>query len=433
VVMSPDLESAPDAGATVGIAPCSGDAEDAAPTRDSLRALLTLRFAPGVGDRRQAVLLLRNGSPAAALGALERSDPRLRARLASSVVQRRIEHALRAVETTPDLTLLCLTSSAYPERLRDLHDPPALLFARGNLDLLALPTVAIVGTRAHTAYGADVARSVGADMARAGALVISGLAHGIDRFAHEATLDAGGATAAVVGCGIDVVYPRHHAMLHERIARDGLLLSEFLPGTPPLAHHFPQRNRIIAALANVVVIVEAPSTSGALITVRQAIDIGREVLAVPGPIGRRTSEGTNALLRDGAALLLDPMDAFHVARAAAGRNGAGPVRSVVGEPEFGAGLAVRRHTARRPAARIGRQTDTDRRVAPADPQLAAVWATLGDEPAHVDAIAGVAGISPALAVAALLELEITGHATQSPGLRFARPGPGIAENAQPGH
>jgi DNA processing protein len=173
----------------------------------------------------------------------------------------------------------------YPPLLSELHDPPARLFLRGGLpDLLARPAVAIVGARSCSSYGAQVAQELARDLATAGVVVVSGLARGIDGEAHRGALAGGGVTVAVLGCGIDRDYPRSHAELARRIAEDGLVVSEYPPGVEPAPWRFPARNRIIAGLAHATVVVEARERSGALITADFALELGRDVFAVPGEI-----------------------------------------------------------------------------------------------------------------------------------------------------
>ncbi len=190
---------------------------------------------------------------------------------------------------------------AFPARLRAIHDPPPGLFVRGDpeLGVLEQPSVAVVGARACSAYGSAVATSLGRELAAAGAVVVSGLARGIDAAAHRGAL-ASGPTIAVLGCGIDRDYPRAHAALAVQIAAAGLIVSEYPPGVEPAPWRFPARNRIVAGLALATVVVEARERSGALITADLALDAGREVLAVPGEITSQLSKGTNALLRLGA-------------------------------------------------------------------------------------------------------------------------------------
>lgn len=272
----------------------------------------------------------------------------------------------------------------YPASLTHLEDPPYPLFARGRLGLLEAPTVAIVGTRAMTSYGRESAHRFGAGLAAAGATIVSGLARGVDGVAHRAAGPS--RTVGVVGCGLDVAFPRAHTELQESIGREGLLLGELLPGTPPARHAFPKRNRIIAAVSRAVIVVEAPHKSGALSTAAQAREQGKDVFAVPGPIWSRVSEGTNALIRDGVAMV----------------TSAGEVARVLGlgEPPPGA----------------------EKEVPPEglEGQALALWRALGREPRHAEEVAAKAGLDPRRGLASLLSLEIQGHARQVAGLRFCR-------------
>ena len=201
-------------------------------------------------------------------------------------------------------------SESYPGELLDLAQPPAELFALGRQSALARPRVAIVGTRNSTAYGERVTRTLTRALVRAGVSIVSGMARGIDATAHRTALDAGGNTVAVLGTGVDVPYPVGHRVLHQTIADRGLVLSENLPGARAHQGAFPKRNRIIAALAPVTIVVEAGFRSGALNTAGQALELSRTVAAVPGPIDSDQSRGSNQLLRDGAVLIAAPEDAL---------------------------------------------------------------------------------------------------------------------------
>ncbi|HEX2251291.1 MAG TPA: DNA-processing protein DprA [Gemmatimonadales bacterium] len=198
----------------------------------------------------------------------------------------------------------------YPALLHQIPDPPPVLFAVGDLSLLLRPAAAIVGSRDHSAYGADVCRGVASAAAEAGIVIVSGMARGLDAVAHTAALDARGATIGVLGNGHGVVYPAANRALYDRVATCGLLLSEFPPGERPHAGSFPRRNRLISGLSRVTLVVEAAVGSGALITALSALDQGREVLAVPGNITSAVSAGANRLIRDGAAPLLELEDLF---------------------------------------------------------------------------------------------------------------------------
>ena len=192
---------------------------------------------------------------------------------------------------TPEIEILLWSDEVYPERLGHLVDPPPVLFARGRLDLLSRPAVTIVGSRRSTAYGRRSAEALAAQMALRGITVVSGLALGIDGASHRGALEAGGDTIAVLGSGVDLIQPASHRRLGERVARDGLLLSEFLPGEPARAHHFPRRNRILAALGGAVVVVEAAEKSGALITVEHASRSGAGCVCGPGGPRRSAESG----------------------------------------------------------------------------------------------------------------------------------------------
>ena len=193
--------------------------------------------------------------------------------------------------------------ACFPTALAAIHDPPHTLWVKGDVDVLRAASVAIVGSRAASPYALEVARQLGADLARRSVTVVSGMARGVDSAAHRGALEGGGRTIAVFGCGVDVIYPPEHRGLAERIAQRGALVSEFPPGMPPLKHNFPQRNRLISGLSLAVVIVEAAEGSGSLITADFALEQGRAVLAVPGNVLGGRNYGAHALLRDGAKLV----------------------------------------------------------------------------------------------------------------------------------
>jgi DNA processing protein len=267
---------------------------------------------------------------------------------------------------------------AFPRRLRSIHDPPPGLFVRGHppLDLLARPSVAIVGARACSDYGAHVAQSFATELARAGVVVVSGLARGVDGWAHRGALDGGGATLAVLGCGIDRDYPRAHAALAARIGDRGLVVSEYPPSVAPAPWRFPARNRIVAGLTLATVVVEARERSGALITADLALEEGRDVLAVPGAITSALSAGTNALLRAGATPATSAAD----------------VLAVLGiEP-----------------------TEPDPPTV--SPSALAALAALDAGAATADEITRAASLEPAAAAAALMELELAGLVRESAGV-----------------
>ncbi len=242
----------------------------------------------------------------------------------------------RAERRLPGDLVVAWSEALYPDQLRDLDDPPLCLFVRGGPDtdttkarlsaIVDAPMVAVVGSRKSSPYGEDMARSIGAGLARAGLVVVSGLALGVDAVAQAAAIDAvvgpesvdehalrpGPAAVAVLGCGADVVYPRRHARLYARIVGSGLVLSEFAWGVPPRGWRFPARNRVMAALGRAVVLVEGAQRSGARITVSHAADLGRDVLCVPGEAGRKLSEAPNRLLDEGARVCESAADVLRV-------------------------------------------------------------------------------------------------------------------------
>ncbi|MGH7467251.1 MAG: DNA-processing protein DprA [Longimicrobiales bacterium] len=257
-----------------------------------------------------------------------------------------------------------------------------MLFARGRLELLGRTTLGVVGSRRCTEYGAQSTQLLTVPVARAGAVIVSGMALGIDSIAHIAALDVGGDTIAVLGCGIDICYPRSARKLLERIVSSGLVLTEFAPGTPPRNYHFPHRNRIIALLSNAVLVVEATEESGSLITARRAMH-HIHAFAVPGPIGRPTSAGCNQLIREGAELVTGGAQIMEFLKLTA------PPDVLADEP-----FEV-------------------------DPEARHVWRVLTPDGLHVDEVAGRAQLPTAAVTHALLQLELAGHARQLPGSRFA--------------
>ena len=280
--------------------------------------------------------------------------------------------------------VIARTDPGYPPLLREIPDPPLVLHCRGDRSLLARGAVAIVGSRRATPYAINVAAHLTKPLAEAGLVIVSGLARGVDAAAHAAALDAGGATIAVLGTGIDLVYPRSNARLFDRIAERGLIVSEFPPGTAPLAMNFPMRNRVISGLTAGTVVVEATSRSGSLITARMAAEQGREVFAVPGSIFSPASEGTHRLIQYGAKLVHDIGDIVE---------------------ELPGGIQLR------PAG-------VDK--LPESP-LAEVLAVLQrDEGAHVDAIASRAGRARGEVAHSLLQLELDGWIRALPGANYVR-------------
>ena len=247
--------------------------------RDELTAWLRLLGAPGVGRGKARRLIAEHGSLQAAA---ERVPP------ADDALQTQVERSWQWLQADARRSLLCLGDADYPEALLNSPDPPLLLFLEGQREQLGrLPALAVVGSRHPTPQGRETAHELAAQLAAAGYAVVSGLALGIDGAAHQGALTQG-ASWAVLGSGLDQIHPRSHQALADRLSEQGLLISEHVPGTPPLPAHFPVRNRIIAGLSQGCLVVEAAEQSGSLITARLAIEAGREVFAVPGSIIRRS-------------------------------------------------------------------------------------------------------------------------------------------------
>ena len=278
----------------------------------------------------------------------------------------------------------------FPAALDAIHDPPETLWISGEAGALRVPAVAIVGSRAASPYALEVARRLGADLARRNVAVVSGMARGVDSAAHRGALDADGITIAVFGCGVDVIYPPEHRGLADRIVERGALVSEFPPGTPPLKAHFPQRNRIISGLSLAVVVVEAAERSGSLITADFAMEQGRTVLAVPGNVLGGRNFGAHALLRDGAKLVECADDILEELPAG--------IRDV--------GLGIR-------------TTKESRRPTPAshDPVLGSMEE--GDS-YDLDEISDRSGVDRMKLLPRLLELELAGAVKRVEGGRFVR-------------
>jgi DNA processing protein len=361
----------------------------AGPTEaDELRATLILQRVPGVGDVGLDPLVERFGSASGALRASNTAFDTVIAgaggRRADPVLWRRVDEALSWC-AAHGIAAVHRWAPEYPTQLAPVPNPPGALFLKGDTRLLDRPIVTVVGSRRATEYGRRVAREVAAVAVRAGAVVASGLALGVDGEAHRAALDAQGKTIAVLGSGVARPYPRTHAQLFRRIAEEGLLVSEYLPHEPPLKHHFPRRNRTLAAIARVVVVVEAAEQSGALNTAGHATDLGRELLAVPGSIYAPLSQGTNELLRRAHPLLSAETVLEHLG-----------LEDVM-LPLF----------PNDPPDDVG-------------PEALRVWDVLAEAPLHVDEVARAARLGSGPALAALSLLEVGGWVRQEAGARFAR-------------
>lgn len=369
---------------------------------DDRAAHVALALAPGIGPARFTTLLATFGSPDGALAApfefLCRLPGFSRA-AATAVHSARPEQGQEVLDQVKNLGGRCLLPGDpdFPQPLGNIPDPPPLLFALGSLAHLRRPAVAIVGSRDHSAYGREVCGLLAGAAARAGLAVVSGMARGLDAVAHTAALDAAGATIGVLGNGLGVIYPSANRALYERVAAEGLLLTEFPPGERPHGGSFPRRNRLISGLARVTVVVEAAAGSGTLITVAAALEQGREVMAVPGAITSPTSVGTNRLIRDGATPLLELSDLLGLYPEASGES--------VSRPQA-------------PAVPEGEATPSWIEVlgacGPEERRLLEALST----PRHLDDLAAIAGLPIGEALAGLCSLEIAGVVEQKAGRIF---------------
>ena len=314
-----------------------------------------------------------------------------------------------------DLDLLTIQDAGYPNRLRNIYDPPCLLYVRGRLPAFDdEASIAVVGTRDCTPYGVSSAEKLGYGLAAGGAVVVSGLARGVDSAALRGALRAGGTVTAVLGNGLDVVYPPENQYLYEDVAAAGALISEYPPGTPPEAKHFPVRNRIMSGLCLGTLVVEAPARSGALITAGTALEQGRDVFAVPGPIDAPASVGCNRLIRDGAGLVSDAWD-------------------ILGEYEPRFPDKLRREGARETPAVLGYQARQKTEPKPVPPSVSlshndysltddqiCLLRALTEEPMLVDDLIELTDIPTRRVLSALTVLEIEHLVTQHSGKRYAR-------------
>ena len=359
--------------------------------RDELAAWLRLLETPQVGRESARKLLAAFGSPQAVIDASTRarqevagSGPAVALASPPDTLDALIAATTDwlAADATDERSIITLGDALYPPALLETADPPLLIYAQGRAELLAQPSVAIVGSRNPTPQGLVNARAFAAHLSRAGLVVVSGMALGVDGAAHEGALDGPTGTVAVVGTGLDRVYPRRHLKLAHRIARAGLIVSEYALGTPPLPANFPLRNRIISGLARGTLVVEAALQSGSLITARLAAEAGRDVFAIPGSIHSPQSRGCHALIKQGAKLVDSAQDILEELK--------------LGDPTLPAAAAP-------PPVK-------------ADPLLQA----LGFDPVSLDALVARTGWSASELNTRLLDLELDGQVARLPGQLFQR-------------
>jgi DNA processing protein len=342
----------------------------------------------GIGAVRFQAILNFFGDPQIAWGAPSEAlrEAGLSDKIIENVIELRSSIDLDKIWEQIDaqgISVIIQTDEEYPRRLREIEQSPPVIYMLGDLTAEDEWSVAVVGTRRVTAYGRQVAEEVAGTLARNGITVVSGLARGVDSISHQAALDAGGRTVAVLGSGLDRIYPPENRRLAEAITANGALISDYAPGTPPEASNFPPRNRLISGLSLAVVIVEAGQTSGALITAGFAADQGREVFAVPGNITSPGSKGTNRLIRDGAQPLLNPEQVLEALEL-----------TMVAEQR------------------------TARVVLPADAVEAQLFEVLGREPLHIDEIRTKTEIPMEKVTATLALMELKGMVRQVGGMQY---------------
>jgi DNA processing protein len=377
-------------------------------------ALVTLLALPGVGNRVARRLLASADSREEVLDGIRTgvlAAPRgARGTLLLGEVEAEARATVRLARKE-GVRILGIDEPAYPPSLLRLHDPPAVLYLRGNADLLLRTSVAIVGARRATPVGRRVAEGMARELARAGLGVVSGLATGIDAAAHRGAVGEAGGTVAVLGRGPDRAYPLANAGLFHQIAADGLLVSEFPPGIPARSHHFPRRNRVLAALAEGVVLVEAGARSGAFHTVNHALDLGLEVMAVPGSAESPASVGTNALLVEGVPPVLTAGDVIGVLSDDEGRPDRLADRVRQRLQALAAGLPP---GAGGRAGGGGGAAGTGTLFPEEDPEVAFLLRHLGPGARPVEDLLEETGLPPSKALALLSRLELQGRVRREP-------------------
>ncbi len=369
---------------------------------EELSAWLALKSLPGIGNHLRKRLIDRFKTPEAVFAAVDSALSQVEGMTARHIETIRggpppVEAAERELEKAKKIgcRLLPLTDPDYPALLREIPDPPILLYVKGSIEALA-PAVAVVGTRNPSRYGIRAAMELSMDLVSRGITVVSGLARGVDTAAHEGAMRQGGKTAAVLGCGFHHVYPPENRALYRRIAKQGALITEFALDEPPDSYHFPVRNRIISGITLGCVVVEAARRSGALITARLAAEQNREVFAVPGSIHSAKSAGPNRLIRNGATLVESAADIF----AELPRHALGELADRLPPP-----------VPEQPPLPV--LSETEQKVADA----------LTDTPQPVDALVRKTEMEPGILIGQLLTLELKGVCRQLPGKHFVRETP----------
>ncbi|MGA9769153.1 MAG: DNA-processing protein DprA [Blastocatellia bacterium] len=370
---------------------------------NSIRDFIALTFVTGVGSRTAALLIDRFGSPAAcfaqSVSALE-SFGLKRDTIAAMKSAGPREQASKQLEELDRVgaDVLTLTDPRYPDLLRETYDPPIVLYAKGDFDrAMSQPSIAVIGSRHCSTYGRNVAEMLARELAQRGITIISGLARGIDSAAHRSAIEGGGLTLAVMGTGLDTVYPKENRKLADQIIEHGALITEFPLSTPPLPQNFPFRNRVISGLSLGVLIIEGAERSGSLITARMAYEQGREVFAVPGNITSSKSFGPNYLIKDGAKLVQTWRDVVE---------------------EFPVELKSRILASERTEG-LPQQLSLDE-VLLSEAERRILVSIKDDEPVHIDQLISGMSLSSGELLSALLKLEMMDRIKQLPGKCFVR-------------
>jgi DNA processing protein len=357
-------------------------------------ALLRLLSVPNVGPQRVRQMVARFGSAESVFEAslldlveVEGIDEKI-ARAVRDQSDGRFAETQTALAEKHGARILSYWDPDYPELLKTIHDPPVVLYVKGPLDWKSFTGIAVVGTRFPSTYGRQVAERLSEELSLRGVTVVSGMARGVDTAAHKGALRGSGGTAAVLGSGLDVVYPPENRRLYLEIIETGAVVSEFPMGAAPEASHFPRRNRIISGLCRGTVVVEAGDKSGALLTSDIALEQNRDVFAVPGPIHSSKSTGTNRLIRDGAKLVTGVEDILCEFPGVGTMPGSGKIPGI--DPDS--------------------LPDAEKKI----------WSVLTLEPTHIDRIAPECGIATPEALALLLSMELKSCVKQLSGMRFMR-------------
>jgi len=385
-------------------------------------AWIALNSVKGVGKVLYKRLVLRFGSPesvfrapGAELARMEGAKPpAVKAIKEFADWEAAADEAARAAAAGAEI--IAFTDPRYPANLRETHDPPPYLYVKGSLIPEDRVAVAIVGSRAATPFGRQITRRIGGELAAKGITVVSGGARGIDTEAHRGALDVKGRTVAVLGCGIDIIYPPENGELYSKIAESGAVITEYPLGTPPEASNFPPRNRIISGMSLGVVVMEATDDSGSLITASYSIEQGREVYAMPGSIGSPTSRGTNNLIKKGAKLVQGSqdimLDLFPYLK--------GYLRELALEENSGAAKAGADGKDGPGSAGEVIMPRPPEQVFGLGPEEKALFECISVEPVHVDVLARKSGVAVPRALSLLLGMELKGAVRQVSGMRYVR-------------